>query len=112
MRDIIAQLKQTYCRIDWHGDTLRHQRDGAEALDSATPRPAALDHAMRRALRERWNVLCGYALENTCARQYVSPKRFSLEGGEHSFRLAVNSSCRRCRRRQELVIGMAHRGRA
>jgi 2-oxoglutarate dehydrogenase E1 component len=113
LREIIRALRETYCGSI--GAEFMHMTDPAqkrwiqERLESTRARPSfSLDKKKR--ILERLTAAEG--LERYLHTKYVGQKRFSLEGGE-SFIAAMDEVVQRAGESgiQEIVIGMAHRGR-
>jgi len=113
LRDILAALRETYCRRI--GVEYMHLQDPGERLwlrermEPNRNRPA-LDAAKRRRVLE---ALCEAALfEQFLNRKYLGVTRFSLEGADGIIPLldallerVAQKGCR------EVVLAMAHRGR-
>ncbi len=113
LRDIIAQLKQTYCGSIgaeyMHINETAQKRWIQQRLEPASLRDQ-VSPAKRRQVLER--LVAATALEEYLHTKYVGQKRFSLEGGEtliplldEVIQVAGQSQVR------EVVVGMAHRGR-
>jgi 2-oxoglutarate decarboxylase len=112
LRDILGVLRDSYCRTGRHrvhahpGPRAAQagSRSGRAPHDQADPRGAAA-HPRRLNAAE--------AFETFLQTKYVGQKRFSLEGGESLIPLldAVLQRGRRVAGLDEVVIGMAHRGR-
>ncbi len=113
LKDILQQLKNTYCRT--LGAEFMYMTDTAqrewlrEQLETVHGRPA-IDTAMQRFILER--LTAAETLERYLHTRYVGQKRFSGEGGEtlspmldHLIQKAGAAGV------QEVVIGMAHRSR-
>ncbi|MET7366955.1 multifunctional oxoglutarate decarboxylase/oxoglutarate dehydrogenase thiamine pyrophosphate-binding subunit/dihydrolipoyllysine-residue succinyltransferase subunit [Streptomyces sp. NPDC005566] len=111
LRDILGVLRESYCRTT--GIEFMHIQDPKERkwLQDRVerPRPAPEREEQLRILR-RLNA--AEAFETFLQTKYVGQKRFSLEGGESVIPLldAVIDSAAEARL-DEVVIGMAHRGR-
>jgi 2-oxoglutarate dehydrogenase E1 component len=113
LRDLINSLRDTYCRSI--GAEFMFIRDPAqkrwmqERLESTRSTPA-FGPSKQRQILERLTAAEG--LERYLHTKYVGQKRFSLEGGE-SFIAALDETIQRAGKKgvQEIVIGMAHRGR-
>ena len=113
LRDIVNALRETYCGSI--GAEFMYISDPAqkrwlqERLESTRAKPAFGADKKRRIL-ERLTAAEG--LEKYLHTRYVGQKRFSLEGGE-SFICAMDEVVQRAGEQgvQEIVIGMAHRGR-
>lgn len=113
LREIVQALRDTYCRTI--GAEYMYISDPAEKrwwqqkLESirSTPNFGA---EKRRHILERLTAAEG--LERYLHTKFVGQKRFSLEGGE-SFIAAMDELIQRAGERgvEEIVIGMAHRGR-
>ncbi|KZE31796.1 2-oxoglutarate dehydrogenase E1 component [Crenobacter luteus] len=113
LSEIIARLKQTYCGN--LGLEYMHILDSEEKRwiqkrfegDLSTPRYDA--DTKKRILKQ---ITAAETLERYLHTKYVGQKRFSLEGGEAAIAaldtLIQNSSGQGV---QEIIIGMAHRGR-
>ena len=113
LREIVKALRETYCgsigaEFMYVSDP-KEKRWLQERLESirATPTYAA---PVRQHILDRLTAAEG--LERYLATRYVGQKRFSLEGGE-SFIVSIDEVVQRCGAQgvQEIVIGMAHRGR-
>ncbi len=113
LRDIVRALRETYCGT--LGAEFMYISDPAqkrwlqERLESTRARPSFTPDKRKRIL-ERLTAAEG--LEKYLHTRYVGQKRFSLEGGE-SFIAAMDELVQRAGEQgvQEIVIGMAHRGR-
>jgi 2-oxoglutarate dehydrogenase E1 component len=113
LRDILRALRETYCGTI--GAEFMYIADPAEKrwlqerLESTRARPTFTPEKRRRIL-ERLTAAEG--IEKYLHTKYVGQKRFSLEGGE-SFIAAMDELIQRAGEGgiQEIVIGMAHRGR-
>jgi 2-oxoglutarate dehydrogenase E1 component len=113
LRDILRALRETYCGTI--GAEFMYIADPAqkrwlqERLESTRARPSFSPDKRRRIL-ERLTAAEG--IEKYLHTKYVGQKRFSLEGGE-SFIAAMDELIQRAGEGgvQEIVIGMAHRGR-
>jgi 2-oxoglutarate dehydrogenase E1 component len=113
LRDIVAALKDTYCRTlgaeyMYISDTAT-KRFVQSRLEPIRSRPA-YDAARKRQILER--LTAAETLERYLHTRYVGQKRFSGEGGDtlipmldHLIQVAGAAGV------QETVIGMAHRGR-
>jgi 2-oxoglutarate dehydrogenase E1 component len=113
LADILQFLRDTYCRtigVEYMYITdMAQKRWVQERLESVRATPS-YDAEYRKHLLER--ITAGETLERYLHTKYVGQKRFSLEGGEtliaqldHLLQCAGKAGV------QELVIGMAHRGR-
>ncbi|MBU6190102.1 MAG: 2-oxoglutarate dehydrogenase E1 component, partial [Betaproteobacteria bacterium] len=113
LREIVRALRETYCGSI--GAEFMHMTDPAqkrwmqERLESSRARPSFSADKKKRIL-ERLTAAEG--LERYLHTRYVGQKRFSLEGGE-SFIAAMDELIQRAGESgiEEIVIGMAHRGR-
>ncbi|MBU3720632.1 MAG: 2-oxoglutarate dehydrogenase E1 component [Burkholderiaceae bacterium] len=113
LRDIIKGLRDTYCGT--LGAEYMYISDPAEKrwfqqrLESVRSAPQFSPEKKKRVLAK---VTAAEGLERYLHTKYVGQKRFSLEGGE-SFIASMDEIIQRCGElgAQEIVIGMAHRGR-
>ncbi len=113
LRDIVKALRDTYCGAI--GAEFMYIADPAqkrwlqERLESTRSRPS-YSIARKKRILERLTAAEG--LERYLHSKFVGQKRFSLEGGE-SFIAAMDELVQRAGDAgiQEIVIGMAHRGR-
>jgi len=113
LREILQALRETYCGTV--GAEFMHITDPTEKrwwqqkLESIRSKPS-LTPAEKKHVLDRLTAAEG--LERYLHTKYVGQKRFSLEGGE-SFIAAMDEVVQRAGERgvQEIVIGMAHRGR-
>ena len=113
LREIMQALRQTYCGsigVEYmHCTDPTEKRWWQERLESSRSTPQfTVDQ--RRHILERLTAAEG--LERFLHTKYVGQKRFSLEGGE-SFIPCMDELVQRAGEKgvQEIVIGMAHRGR-
>jgi 2-oxoglutarate dehydrogenase E1 component len=113
LREIVQALRETYCGTV--GAEFMHCTDPAEKrwwqerLESRRSKPTfSVDE--KKHILERLTASEG--LERYLHTKYVGQKRFSLEGGE-SFIASMDELVQRAGASgvQEIVIGMAHRGR-
>ena len=113
LRDLLNALRETYCGTigaEYMYITDQGQkRWWQEKLESARTNPR-LDAEQKKHVLERLTAAEG--LERFLHTKYVGQKRFSLEGGE-SFIVAMDELIQKAGTVgvQEIVIGMAHRGR-
>ncbi|NCT81567.1 MAG: 2-oxoglutarate dehydrogenase E1 component [Comamonadaceae bacterium] len=113
LRQIVQALRETYCGSIgsefMHGSDPAEKRWWQERLEKARGKPSFTADEKKHIL-ERLTAAEG--LERYLHTKYVGQKRFSLEGGE-SFIAAMDELIQRGGERgvQEIVIGMAHRGR-
>jgi 2-oxoglutarate dehydrogenase E1 component len=113
LREIIAALKETYCGSI--GAEFMYMTDPAqkrwlqERLESSRAKPK-FSAAKRTRILERLTAAEG--LEKYLHTKFVGQKRFSLEGGE-SFIASMDAVVQHAGSQgvEEIVIGMAHRGR-
>ena len=113
LRDIIRALRETYCGTI--GAEFMYISDPAqkrwlqERLESSRSKP---DFGPEKRKRILDRLTAAEGLEKYLHTRYVGQKRFSLEGGE-SFIAAMDELINRAGEQgvQEIVIGMAHRGR-
>ena len=113
LREIIAHLKDTYCRHI--GAEYMHISDTAQKrwiqqhLEGSRGEPKFSPEYRRHVLRK---VIAAQGLEQYLHTKYVGQKRFSLEGGESLIPLLDELAWRGGSLGvKEVVIGMAHRGR-
>lgn len=113
LREIIKGLRDTYCGT--LGAEFMYISDPAEKrwfqqrLESIRSTPHFAPEKKKRILSK---VTAAEGLERYLHTKYVGQKRFSLEGGE-SFIASMDEIIQRSGEQgvQEIVIGMAHRGR-
>ena len=113
LREIVAALESTYCNAV--GAEFKHIVSTEERhwiqnrMESVRAAPVYTAH-MKRHLLERLTAAEG--LEQFLAARYPGAKRFGLEGGESLIPL-LDEVVQRCGGYgvQEIVLGMAHRGR-
>nr|WP_295074941.1 2-oxoglutarate dehydrogenase E1 component [uncultured Roseateles sp.] len=113
LRQIVQALRETYCSSV--GSEFMHCTDPGEKrwwqerLEKARGKPTFTAEEKRHILDR---LTAAEGLERYLHTKYVGQKRFSLEGGE-SFIAAMDELIQRAGQRgvQEIVIGMAHRGR-
>jgi 2-oxoglutarate dehydrogenase E1 component len=113
LREILQALRETYCGSI--GAEFMHITEPAEKrwwqqrLESVRAKPS-FTAAQKTHILDRLTASEG--LERYLHTKYVGQKRFSLEGGE-SFIASMDEVVQRGGERgvQEIVIGMAHRGR-
>ena len=113
LREILLALRETYCGTI--GAEFMHCTDPAEKrwwqerLESSRTKPT-FSAEKKRHILDRLTAAEG--LERFLHTKYVGQKRFSLEGGE-SFIPSMDEVVQRAGALgvQEIVIGMAHRGR-
>ena len=113
LSDILARLKQTYCGnigVEFMHITQSDEKHWVQKRfegDLSTPR---YDAAKKQRILKQ--ITAAETLERYLHTKYVGQKRFSLEGGESAIaaldHLIQNATAQGV---QELIIGMAHRGR-
>jgi len=113
LRELLNALRETYCGsigAEYNYITDQNQkRWWQEKLEATRTRPA-YNAEKKKHILERLTAAEG--LERFLHTKYVGQKRFSLEGGE-SFIAAMDELIQQAGQAgiQEIVIGMAHRGR-
>ncbi len=113
LKDILQFLKDTYCRsigVEYMYITdMAQKRWVQERLESVRATPS-YDAEYKKHILERLSA--AETLEKYLHTRYVGQKRFSLEGGETLISQLDNLLANAGKSGvQELVIGMAHRGR-
>ncbi|WP_424192146.1 2-oxoglutarate dehydrogenase E1 component [Ampullimonas aquatilis] len=113
LRDLIKNLRTTYCgsigaEFQYISDPAQ-KRWMQQRLESCRSTPSFTAEKKKHILDR---LTASEGLEKYLATKYVGQKRFSLEGGE-SFIAAIDEVIQRAGEHgvQEMVIGMAHRGR-
>ncbi|WP_416402131.1 2-oxoglutarate dehydrogenase E1 component [Alicycliphilus denitrificans] len=113
LRELLNALRETYCGTVgaeyMYATDQAQKRWWQQKLESTRSKPA-FDAAKKRRILDRLTASEG--LERYLHTKYVGQKRFSLEGGE-SFIAAMDELIQSAGAKgvQEVVIGMAHRGR-
>ena len=113
LAEIIRHLKQIYCgplALEYmHIPDTAEREWLQERLEANGARPQFDAETKRRILKE---ITAAETMERYLHTRYVGQKRFSLEGGESTVP-ALNHLIRASTKKgvQEIVIGMAHRGR-
>ena len=113
LREIVQALRETYCGSIgaeyMHITDPTEKRWWQERLESIRSKPT-FSAEKKKHILERLTAAEG--LERFLHTKYVGQKRFSLEGGE-SFIASMDELIQRAGEKgvQEIVIGMAHRGR-
>jgi 2-oxoglutarate dehydrogenase E1 component len=113
LREIMQALRETYCGTVgaefMHCTDPTEKRWWQERLESARSKPSFTPEK-RKHILDRLTAAEG--LERYLHTKYVGQKRFSLEGGE-SFIASMDELIQHAGEKgvQEIVIGMAHRGR-
>lgn len=113
LRDMVGALKDTYCRSI--GAEFMHMSDPVakrwiqQRLESTRGTPT---YPAEKKVRILQQLTEAEGLERFLHTKYVGQKRFSLEGGE-SFIAAMDELVNHAGSNgvQEIVVGMAHRGR-
>jgi 2-oxoglutarate dehydrogenase E1 component len=113
LREILRGLKKTYCghigAEYMHITSTSEKRWLQNRLESFTAQPALLPEVKRKVLER---LIAAEGLEKYLHVKYVGQKRFSLEGGEALIPLLDELIQRAgAQEAQEVVLGMAHRGR-
>ncbi|MFD3576742.1 multifunctional oxoglutarate decarboxylase/oxoglutarate dehydrogenase thiamine pyrophosphate-binding subunit/dihydrolipoyllysine-residue succinyltransferase subunit [Streptomyces sp. NPDC058644] len=112
LRDVLGVLRDSYCRTT--GIEFMHIQDPKQRrwLQDRIERTHASKPEREEQLRILRRLNAAEAFETFLQTKYVGQKRFSLEGGESVIPLldAVIDSAAESRL-DEVVIGMAHRGR-
>ena len=113
LRDLLNALRETYCGtigVEYMYTTdQNHKRWWQQKLETTRTNPQ-LNADQKKHVLERLTAAEG--LERFLHTKYVGQKRFSLEGGE-SFIVSMDELINEAGAKgvQEIVIGMAHRGR-
>lgn len=113
LSDILAVLKQTYCGHigieQSHISDTKTKQWIRERFEESRSAPNYTSEKKKQILKE---VTAAETFERYLHTKYVGQKRFSLEGGE-SMIAAMNHLVQKSGETgvQEMVIGMAHRGR-
>jgi len=113
LRELMNALRETYCGtlgVEYMYTTdMGQKRWWQQKLESLRSKPT-FDADKKKHILDRLTAAEG--LERYLHTKYVGQKRFSLEGGE-SFIAAMDELIQRAGEQgvQEIVIGMAHRGR-
>jgi 2-oxoglutarate dehydrogenase E1 component len=113
LRELLNALRETYsgtigAEFMYISDQAK-KRWWQEKLESIRSKPSFSNEQKKNILQ---NLTAAEGLERFLHTKYVGQKRFSLEGGE-SFIAAIEEVIQRAGAKgvQEIVIGMAHRGR-
>ena len=113
LRQIMQALRDTYCGSIgaeyMHVTEPAEKRWWQERLETVRSKP---DFSTEKKLHVLERLTAAEGLERYLHTKYVGQKRFSLEGGE-SFIASMDELVQRAGEKgvQEIVIGMAHRGR-
>ncbi|MEZ6188081.1 MAG: 2-oxoglutarate dehydrogenase E1 component [Planctomycetota bacterium] len=113
LRETLERLRSTYSRMIgaqyMHLDN-RAARDWLESRMEASQNRSDLSHALQLRILEK--LTAAEMFEQFIHTKFLGAKRFSLEGGESLIPLLDQAIERAARHGvQEVVIGMAHRGR-
>jgi len=113
LRDLVASLKRTYCGSIgaeyMHITNTQEKRWLQNRIESCESTPSFSEEAKHRFLDE---LTAAEGLERYIGAKFPGAKRFSLEGGD-AFIPMLKELVRRAGEQgaQEVVLGMAHRGR-
>jgi len=113
LRELMNALRETYCGTlgaeFMYTSEQSHKRWWQQRLESIRSKPNFSPEKKKNILE---NLTAAEGLERFLHTKYVGQKRFSLEGGE-SFIAAMDELIQAAGKLgvQEIVIGMAHRGR-
>jgi 2-oxoglutarate dehydrogenase E1 component len=113
LREILQALRETYCSsigVEYmYMSDMAQKRWIQQRLESVRSHPSLTPEVKKRILER---LTAAETLEKYLHTRYVGQKRFSLEGGE-SLISSMDEVVQRAGAHgvQELVIGMAHRGR-
>ena len=113
LRELMNALRETYCGTlgaeFMYTSEQSHKRWWQQRLEAVRSKPNFSPEKKKNILE---NLTAAEGLERFLHTKYVGQKRFSLEGGE-SFIAAMDELIQAAGQRgvQEIVIGMAHRGR-
>ncbi len=113
LREILEALRQTYCGTIgaeyMYLSNIAHKRWIQARLEPLRATPNCSPEQKKRLLER---LTAAETLERYLHTKYVGQKRFSLEGGESTI-VAMDELVREAGANgvQEIVIGMAHRGR-
>jgi 2-oxoglutarate dehydrogenase E1 component len=113
LREIVQALRETYCGSIgaeyMHVTEPTEKRWWQQRLEASRTKPTYTQEQKQNILRQ---LTAAEGLERYLHTKYVGQKRFSLEGGE-SFIASMDELVQRAGAPgvQEIVIGMAHRGR-
>ena len=113
LRELLNALRETYCGTIgaeyMYATSQDEKRWWQQKMESVRAKPAFSAQEKKNILQ---NLTAAEGLERFLHTKYVGQKRFSLEGGE-SFIASMDELVQRAGMVgvQEIVIGMAHRGR-
>ena len=114
LRAIVEHMREAYCGhvgFEYHHiDNREKRRWIREYVEQGLAADYGLDDATKLRILEKLNGAVGF--ESFLGKKYVGQKRFSLEGGESAI-AGLDAAIRfgASRGVEEVVIGMAHRGR-
>ena len=113
LREIVRALRETYCGsigAEFCTSPIRHRAAGSSSGSRAIRAQPSYSADFKRFILER--LTAAETLEKYLHTRYVGQKRFSLEGGDSLIPL-LDYLLQRAGEQgvQEIVIGMAHRGR-
>lgn len=114
LEEILAKLRKVYCGnigFEYHNINDRQRRRWIRTrIEAHDPASYDLQDSEKRRILEKLNGAVMF--ERFLHTKYIGQKRFSLEGGENAI-VALDGIIRQAAsdRVQEIVIGMAHRGR-
>ncbi len=115
LREIIAKMRRIYCGnigFEFHSIQDRDKRRWLRAYieNHAPERQYDIPLEKKRRILEKLNGAVGF--EEFLHTKFIGQKRFSLEGGENAI-VALDAMINKATedRVEEVVIGMAHRGR-
>ncbi|HUH74351.1 MAG TPA: 2-oxoglutarate dehydrogenase E1 component [Chitinophagales bacterium] len=113
LREILAHLKEVYCRtIGWEYNYIDTREERQWLREKIEHGYMAYEHPYEKKKRILQKLNDSNVYEKFLGTKFIGQKRFSLEGGESlipaldaMINVAANEGCK------EVVIGMAHRGR-
>lgn len=113
LREIVARLKQVYTRaIGWEYNYIDNVEERQWLREKIEQRYTEYEHPFEKKKRILQKLTDSAVYERFLGTKFIGQKRFSLEGGESAIpaldamiNVAANNDC------EEVVIGMAHRGR-
>ncbi len=113
LKDILSRLKQVYTRtIGWEYNYIDNKDERQWLRDQIERRYTEYEHPFEKKKRILQKLNDSAVYEKFLGTKFIGQKRFSLEGGEATIpaldamiNVAANMGC------EEVVIGMAHRGR-
>ncbi len=113
LREILETLRQTYCgKIGCEYMNIQHPEQKRWLQERMEPQANnwPLDVTLRTRILE--HLVAAEEFENFLHARFIGQKRFSLQGGEAAIAILQELAFRAADRGvQEMVIGMAHRGR-